>query len=58
MDEDVTPEELAKALGLSGRTIRAYLRSDHSTGHLHGQRWHLTPSQADAVRARFAATGR
>lgn len=53
MNEETTPEELARELHVSGRTIRAYLRENHSAGHLHGQRWKLSPAQAKDVRARF-----
>jgi predicted transcriptional regulator len=57
MDDDVTPEELARELGYSARTIRAHLRESQSAGHLHGTPWHLTQAQAEAVRSYFQRRG-
>lgn len=49
-----TPEDLALELEVDGRAIRQWLRDEHSrTEPERWQRWHLTPEQADAVRAHF-----
>ena len=53
MTDDITPEELARELGRSGRAIRAYLRERHSQGHEPNARWRLTEEQAQDVRAHF-----
>lgn len=59
MTDQITPEDLARELGMSGRTIRAYLRDKHSDGHDRGARWKLTDAQAQDVRTHFrAASGR
>ena len=52
MQEPITPNELAKELGVAPRTIRRWLRDQgwQSTPYT---RWRLTPEQADQVRARF-----
>ncbi|MGH7724241.1 MAG: hypothetical protein ACREOU_02305 [Candidatus Eiseniibacteriota bacterium] len=49
------PDDLAKELGISGKTIRAWLRESfpRDEGDQH-QPWHLTASQAKAVRERFS----
>jgi hypothetical protein len=54
----VTPAELGKELGHDdgdrpGLTVRRYLRERYPD-HFHGQRWELTPEQADEVRRHFA----
>jgi predicted transcriptional regulator len=53
MSDEITPEELARELGLNGRTIRAYLREKHSAGHAPKSRWRLTDAQAQDVRSHF-----
>lgn len=54
MADDETPEDLARELGVPGKTIRDWLRAEYprtpSEAH---QRWHLTPDQAAAVRRQF-----
>ena len=48
------PEDLAKELGVSGKQIRAFLRSEFSRGpEAKGTSWTLTAEMADKVRARF-----
>jgi len=53
------PEELADELGISGKTIRNWLREKfpRSPGERYA-RWELTPAQERAVRARFAGRSR
>lgn len=46
------PEELAKELGVSGKQIRAWLRTQFPD-HAKRTSWLLNMEQADAVRARF-----
>lgn len=52
--EPVTPNDLARELGVTPRTIRAYLRSKY--GRLAGRnetRWQLDGGQATDVRREF-----
>jgi len=55
-DGTVTPEELARELGVTGRTIRAYLRSKHGVLPPFVTRWHLDPERAADVRANVRST--
>jgi 5-methylcytosine-specific restriction enzyme B len=50
------PEELAARLGLDGRGVREFLRTEYprSEGE-HGDAWLLAPDQAEAVVAHFAS---
>jgi hypothetical protein len=52
---DMRPDELARELGVSGKTIRAWLRETYPrrAGEEH-QPWHLTATQIRAVRERFS----
>jgi len=49
-----TPDELAEELGVSGKTVRAWLRETYPRPdrEVH-QRWSLTDAQVEAVRVRF-----
>jgi hypothetical protein len=48
------PEELARELGVSGKTIREWLRQEYPrTGETRYQRWQLSDTQVRAVRRRF-----
>lgn len=50
-NEEVTPDDLAAELGVTGRTVRKHMRNQFPrTEAEKGQRWDLTPDQADAVR--------
>jgi hypothetical protein len=51
----VRPEQLAKELGVSGKQIRAWLRTTF-TDHEKRTSWLLTAKQAEAVRTRFTAS--
>jgi hypothetical protein len=53
MAETTTPEELARELSVSAKTIRAWLRTEYPRGAEHDQPWRLDQDQASAVRARF-----
>ena len=51
----MTPNELASDLGISAKTLRAFLRREY--GSLSSQfdtRWELTPEQVEHARSRFA----
>ena len=50
-----TAEDLAREFGVSGKTLRAWLRKNRP--HAHGQPWQFTPEEADAVRRDFRARG-
>lgn len=50
--DTVTPNQMAAQLGVSAKTIRAWLR-EQGWQHVHQARWHLTPDQAGQVRERF-----
>lgn len=52
MTDTVTPRALAKELGLSARTIRAWLREQGWQSQPYA-RWQLTVDQADLVRTHF-----
>jgi hypothetical protein len=50
----IRPEDLAKELGVSGKQVRAYLRSEFTRPtEQKRSSWVLTPAQAEAVRVRF-----
>jgi len=52
----MTPDELAAELGVSPRSVRAWLRRTNSRSLLEKhQRWHLSAREVDAARAHFAA---
>ncbi|MGM1030615.1 MAG: hypothetical protein ACQEWM_12225 [Actinomycetota bacterium] len=59
MDDTITPEQLARELGIDAKRIRGFLRDpkDGRGPFEHGRydRWHLRPEEADRVRARFRA---
>ncbi len=53
------PEELADELGVSGKTVRNWLREQFPRSPADRYaRWNLTPAQERAVRARFAGRPR
>jgi len=52
----VRPEELATELGISGKIVRSYLRSNMPRdAKAKNTAWVLTPKQAADVRAHFKA---
>lgn len=55
MSEQITPEELARQLGVSGRQVRRYLRSKYGKLPPFVSRWNLSSAQTADVRAHFAA---
>ena len=55
MSDPITPNELARELGVSAKTIRAFLRSQYGPLRRPFEtRWKLSAEQVAAVRARFA----
>jgi hypothetical protein len=49
------PDELAEELGISGKTVRAFLRERYRRGGARRyERWYLTEEQIAAVRENFA----
>ncbi len=54
MIEPVEPEELATRLGVSGKTLRAWLRSRYPRSDVErGRRWNLTQAQVAAATSHF-----
>jgi len=56
MTDPITPNDLARELGVSAKKIRDYLRSKYGNLPSFETRWHLTESQASDVRAHFSQT--
>lgn len=50
---ETTPDDLARELGISPKTLRAWLRQNETADHQHGARWVLRPEQAARARKRF-----
>ena len=49
------PEDLARELGMSAKSLRAWLRATYPRpAAMHYQRWHLSSDQVAAARERFA----
>lgn len=63
MNETVVPNEIARQLGVTGLQLRNWLRSQQAaghhllTGHLHGQHWKFSRSEADQLIAEYQASG-
>ncbi|GAA4688803.1 hypothetical protein [Promicromonospora umidemergens] len=59
-DDVVTPADLARKLGLSPKTVRAWLRAEYNTLDSRGSeaRWHLTDEQVAHVQRRAAGRWR
>ena len=56
MTDLITPNGLARELGVSAKKIRDYLRSNYGTLPSFETRWRLTELQASDVRAHFSQT--
>jgi hypothetical protein len=55
----MTPDDLANELGVSGKTLRAWLRKTYPrAGHEFHTRWLLTGAQVVAARHRFGVPWR
>ena len=46
---EVTPRDIALALGISEKTLRAWLRNNPQVIHAHNERWLVTPDEADRI---------
>ena len=53
MDRSMTSEELARALGVDQRTLRRFLRDDHTWAR-EGGRWSIPRRELPKVRRHFA----
>ncbi len=52
---DVTPRDIARALDISEKTLRAWLRKNPQVIHAHAERWVVTPDEADMIVAAYRA---
>jgi DNA-binding transcriptional MerR regulator len=51
----MTPKDLAAELGVSPKTLRAWLREEFPRKpEDHGKRWRISPAMAVATRRRFS----
>jgi hypothetical protein len=46
---EVTPRDIARALGISEKTLRGWLRKNRQVIHARSERWVVTPDEADAI---------
>jgi len=46
---EVTPRDIALALGISEKTLRAWLRKNQQVIHAHNDLWIVTPGEADRI---------
>jgi phage antirepressor YoqD-like protein len=51
--DQVTAKDIAKALDISDKTLRAWLRKNPQVIHAHGDYWIVTPDDADAIVAAY-----
>jgi phage antirepressor YoqD-like protein len=53
--DEVTPRDIARALDISDKTLRAWLRKNPQVIHAHSERWSVTPDEADKIVAAYRA---
>jgi phage antirepressor YoqD-like protein len=53
---EVTPRDIARALDISEKTLRAWLRKNPQVIHAHGERWIVTPDDADKIVVAYRAS--
>lgn len=53
MNDETTPADLSRELGIDAKTIRDFLREQYGLLPPHETRWRLNPEQAQAVREHF-----
>ena len=53
---EVTPRDIAGALGISEKTLRAWLRKNPQVIHAHSERWVVTPGEADKIVEAYRAS--
>ena len=46
---EVTPRDIARVLGVSEKSLRAWLRRNAAVIHARNERWLLTPDDADQI---------
>jgi phage antirepressor YoqD-like protein len=49
----VTPRDIARALDISEKTLRGWLRKNPQVIHAHSERWLVTPGEADRIVAAY-----
>ena len=47
--DEVTPKDIARALSISDKTLRQWLRDNRAAGHDLYERWVFTPREADEI---------
>jgi phage antirepressor YoqD-like protein len=52
---EVTPKDIARALRISDKTLRQWLRDNRAAGHARYDRWIFTPREADEIVAAYRA---
>jgi phage antirepressor YoqD-like protein len=55
---EVTPRDIASALDISEKTLRAWMRKNPQVIHAHSERWIVTPDEADRIVAAYRASRR
>ena len=53
---EVTPRDIALALDISDKALRAWLRKNPQVIYAHGDRWVVTPAEADRIVEAYKAT--
>jgi hypothetical protein len=56
MDQETTPADLSRELGIDAKRIRDFLREQYGLLPPSETRWRLNQERADAVRAHFRTT--
>jgi phage antirepressor YoqD-like protein len=51
--DEITAKDIAKALDISDKTLRSWLRKNPQVIHAHSDRWIVTPDEADAIVAAY-----
>jgi phage antirepressor YoqD-like protein len=55
---EVTPRDIARALDISEKKLRAWLRQNSQVIHVRNEQWILTPGEADQIVAAYRAARR
>jgi len=50
---EVTARDIARALDISEKALRAWLRKNSEVVHAHSERWIVTPTDADRIVAAY-----
>jgi phage antirepressor YoqD-like protein len=53
---EVTARDIARALDISEKTLRAWLRKNPQVIHAPSERWVVTPDEADKIVAAYRAS--